>query len=132
MVIQFFGTKTDSSRTGHEVLIKKGTEEIIDPVQSMKDYLSRAHSLITQGRDSPFFSHSQFHFRLLVQLNEPGYLARSFRPTEATAYVASGVETHVTRSLRRWRSEECFNERYVYPLSSTSATDKMLNTTLHS
>ena len=48
-MIKFFGIKTDSSRTGHEVLIKKGAEEIIDPVQSMKDYLSRTHSLITQG-----------------------------------------------------------------------------------
>ena len=95
MVIQFFGTKTDSSCTGHEVLIKKGTEEIIDPVQSMKDYLTHTHSLITQGRDSLVFLTLNSPFRGLsvadvadtlnkcvkeAELDEPGYSACLFRP----------------------------------------------------
>ena len=147
MVIQFFGKKTGFSCTSHEVLIKKGTKEIIDPVQSMKDYSSRRHSLITQGRDSPVFLTLNFPFSGLsaadvadmlnkwvkgAGLDEAGNSARSFRPTGATAYITSGIETHRTRSLRRWKSEECFNERYVYPLSSSSTSYKMLNTSPHS
>lgn len=146
MVIQFFGTKTDSNRTGHEVLIKRGTEDIIDPVKTMKDYLSRTQPLVDADGDSPVFLSLHAPYSALsaaavadtlnkcikeAGLDDSGFTARSFRPTGATAYyVTSGVEHHITRTLGRWKSEECFNGRYVYPLSAVSATDKMLNVSL--
>ena len=66
----------------------------------MKDYLSGTHSLITQGCDSLVFLTPNSPFSGLTAagvadtlnkcvkeagLDEPGYLARLFRPTGATA-----------------------------------------------
>ena len=147
MVIHFFGTKTDSSRTGNEIIIKKGTDGIVDPVKCVRDYMDRTHSVVTGGDQSPVFvtlraPHSALSASGVANiLNEciaeaglsgSGFSARSFRPTGATAYVSSGVENHITRSLGRWKSEECFNSNYVYPLSAVSATDKMLDAQLPS
>ena len=51
-------------------------------------------------------------------LKNSGFSARSFRPTGATAYVTTGVENHISRTIGRWKSEECLNSNYVYPLPS--------------
>ena len=113
MVIKFFGTKTDASRTGYEILIKRASETIIDPVQCMEDYLARTKSLVTDQDEGPVFISLKSPFTALSAsgvadtLNKciveaglkqtGGFSARCFRPTHATAYVSSGVEHHITR-----------------------------------
>ena len=111
----------------------------------MKDYLIKTSTLVVSGELSPVFISLRAPYSTLsasgvakilnecikeAGLSESDFSARCFRPTGATAYVSSGVEHHITRTLGRWKSEECFNTNYVYPLSAVSATDKMLDAQL--
>ena len=144
LTINFFGTKTDSSRTGHEILIKKSSDHIICPVKTLQAYLCRTEQFVKE-QNAPVFLTLNMPYAALsaagvadtlnksieeAGLKNSGYSARSFRPTGATAYVTSGVENHITRTIGRWKSEECFNSNYVYPLSSVSATDKLFSAKL--
>lgn len=144
LIVQFFGVKNDSQKTGFEIIIKGASDDLIDPVRCLHEYLDRTQRFVCDDNGPVFISLRRPHNQLSAPavsdilnsvireagLGDSGFSARSFRPTGATAYIQSGVEPHVTRSLGRWRSEQCFSERYVYPLSSVSATDKMLNVSL--
>ncbi|GFO17339.1 hypothetical protein PoB_004384400 [Plakobranchus ocellatus] len=60
----------------------------------------------------------------------PEFTARCFRPTGATAAVLGGVAAHTARSLGRWKTDDVFFNRYVFPLDPDSITDKMFSVKL--
>ena len=54
------------------------------------------------------------------------FTARCFRPTAASAAVKGGVPVQTARVIGRWVSQEVFFKRYLYPMTSGSATQKCL------
>lgn len=137
LVIQFFAVKNDADRHGFEIQVDPSSEPLRDPVSCLRCYINRTATNVSQSgpvfiTNSPPYrevSVSTISGMLRDSIREAGlsteFTPRSFRPTGATAAVLGGVAPHTARSLGRWKTESVFFERYVYPLSNDSITDKM-------
>ncbi|GFN95918.1 reverse transcriptase/ribonuclease h/methyltransferase [Plakobranchus ocellatus] len=144
MTVLFYGIKNDTDRHGFEVRIGRSECALTDPVLCLKDYIRRTNQNITARQNKPVFITLLPPFKALSAQSvgtilrqsiadaglDESFTPRCFRPTGATAAVVGGVEPPVARSLGRWKSEEVFASRYVYPLSTKSATDSILDAQL--
>ncbi|GFN91423.1 reverse transcriptase/ribonuclease h/methyltransferase [Plakobranchus ocellatus] len=144
MTVLFYGIKNDTDRHGFEVRIGRSECVLTDPVLCLKDYIRRTNQNITESQKQPVFITLLPPFKALSAQSvgtilrqsiadaglDESFTPRSYRPTGATEAVVGGVEPYVARSLGRWKSEEVFASRYVYPLSTKSATDSILNAQL--
>jgi|GEM_PF-5577106 len=143
MTVLFFGIKNDADRHGFEVQVDRVENVVICPVACMQAYLKRTENLVV-GDKSPVFISLVQPFKgvnaqtiasiLRESIKDAGlpdtFTARSFRPTGATAAVVGGVDPHTARSLGRWKSEQVFFERYLYPISQSSISERMFSAKL--
>ena len=63
----------------------------------------------------------------LAGLKDKGYGPKSFRPTGATAAVATGHDPEKVRKLGRWKTDSVFLEHYVHVIPNMNFTSDVLN-----
>ena len=140
--VTFFGIKNDADRHGMEVKIDPAEIPETDPVETVRLYLARTNNnIITRqsvfvtlndtGKGTSSSTVSQIILRKSIQdagLSEE-FTARCFRPTAVSAAVKlkGGVPVQTARVIGRWKSQEVVFERYLYPMTSGSATQKMFS-----
>ena len=105
VVITLCGIKNDSDRHGFEIKIDKASNPKVDPVACLKNYLDRTAGY-TSNTHGPVFlpctpPYLPISARVIAQcltdtisdagLEGLGFTPRSFRPSAATAAVASGL-----------------------------------------
>jgi hypothetical protein len=59
-------------------------------------------------------------------LGGQGFSAKSFRPTGATAAIAADTKPETAMEIGRWKTDQVFRQRYVYPLVKEDYTDEVL------
>lgn len=136
----FFGIKNDASRSGFEVNLPRGTDEKIDPVNALQDYMHRTSHVRPKG--GPVFLSLRAPYQALKSssiakilekaislagLDGHGYSAKSFRPTGATSAIDQGVNAEITRKIGRWKNSEVFFAHYVHSNAPSSFTDDIIN-----
>ena len=55
------------------------------------------------------------------------FTARCFRSAAASVAVKGGVPVQTAKVIGRWKSQEMLSERYLHPMTSGSATQKMFS-----
>ncbi len=139
LTIVFFGIKNDADRKGFEVCIPPGASNASNPVQCLRDYVSRTDS---QRPDSkPVFISLNAPFKgicsgtvsnilkeaiALAGLSDSEYTPRSFRPTGATAAIEAGCLPETAMQIGRWKTKEVFLNRYVYPKAPQNYTENVM------
>ena len=140
MTITFFGIKNDSSRTGFQVMVPKASDVLLDPVQTIKDYLCRTKTVRSQVVSPVFLSLNSPYKALSAQsvghvledsicdagLDRKVYSAKSFRPTGATVAIDKGIHPKTVMKMGRWKTETVFFEHYVHSRTPCSYTDNVL------
>ena len=134
------GIKNDSDRHGFEIKIDKASNPKVDPVACLKNYLdgtagytSNTHGPVFLSCTPPYLPISA---RVIAQcltdtgLEGLGFTPRSFRPSAATAAVASGLDPNTTQQIGRWKTKEVFFECYVYSITKRDFTDKILDSNI--
>ena len=137
--ITFFGIKNDAARTGFEVQIPRSSNDKIDPVQTLQDYIARTESY--RPADGPVFLTLRSPYKALeassvakvleesislAGLSGQGFSAKSFRPTGATSAIEQGISPEVVRKVGRWKNAEVFFEHYVHARTPDSFSDNVL------
>ena len=61
-----------------------------------------------------------------VKLGGQEYFLRSFRPTGVSAAVKADTKPETAMKVGRWKSDQIFLPRYVYPLVQDSYRDSVL------
>ena len=59
-------------------------------------------------------------------LNPQEFSAECFRPSAATTAVLSGCDPNTTRVRGRWKTDSAFYGNYVYPISRSNISDKII------
>ena len=140
LTLVLFGIKNDASRTGFEIKIPGGSQPMVDPVACLWCYIDKTEphrppsKPVFMALKSPYSAIAPATVAKILQkaieragLGGQGYTARSFRPTGATAAIASGCLPETAMQLGRWKTKEVFFNRYVYPRAPDSYTDDVLN-----
>ncbi len=141
MTVRFFATKNDSTRTGFEVCVPPSREPQVDPVQCLHVYIDRTQS-VRLADGAPLFLSLRQPFGAigsatiaqilnraidLAGLDKTMYSAKNFRPSAATAAVASEVPIETAMQLGRWKTREVFLNHYVYPRAPADYTSQLLS-----
>ena len=94
----------------------------MDPVKTLRDYIERTEHM-RPVEDKPVFLSLRTPYKALgsgtiakllgqainlAGLGGRGYSAKSFRPSAATAAVASKVPSETAMQLGRWKTKEVF------------------------
>jgi hypothetical protein len=114
--ITLFGIKNDRTRSGFEVRLPGGSNSEVDPVGTLKTYMTRTESQLSAVKEQgcPVFLSLKPPFHgirsaaisqilneaiKLAGLGGMGYSARSFRPTGATAAVQAGTKPETAMQI---------------------------------
>ena len=129
LLIRFHGIKNDASREGFAVDIPKCSDPLLDHVAALKSYIEATSQIRSKVDKRPVFLTLRKPYNALSSssvgsvlgdaiklagLGDKGYSAKSFRPSGATAAIASGCDANIARQIGRWRSQEVFEEHYVH------------------
>lgn len=140
IVVDFFGIKNDSKRTGFEVHLPAATNPKLDPCKTIQDYICRTASL--RGDDGAVFLSLNQPYKAidastvsdiltqaisLAGLGGQGFKPKSFRPAAATAGVQMKYEPAMLMKTGRWKSESVFFDHYVHAKNDPKFTDDILN-----
>jgi hypothetical protein len=136
--VTIFGSKNDTNRAGFQVMLPPHSVPQLDPVDTLRVYITRTASLRPPARpvflslNAPFAALTAVQIGrvlndaiTLAGLSGLGYSAKYFRPTGATLAVAAGVDPEVVRKAGRWKTSHVFYEHYVHsrtPAALTEAT----------
>lgn len=144
VTVLFFGIKNDTNRQGFEVRVD-GTESNADPVKCLKHYCDRTAEHAKEANDAVFLTltppfkalNAQSVAQILRKsISDAGlppdqYTAKSFRPSAATAAIASGCNPNITRLRGRWKTESVFFNHYVYPVTEqTNMTHEIMTSNI--
>ena len=136
--VTFFGIKNDTSRKGFVVHLPPVTNSAISVVDCLQVYIDRTQvqRLCVPGKPlfisltAPYkaISSSTVANQLTKAINlagmgGQGFTAKSFRPSAATAAIASGCDPHVARKVGRWENAEVFFGHYVHSKPSHDYLD---------
>lgn len=142
LTLKMFGIKNDTDRKGFEIRVEKSSIQKCDPVQTLKDYMTRTAKKVvpkavfvkTNSPNDPISARGIAEI-LRAAIKEAGlsdvYTPRCFRPSAASAAVKAECNHESIRQLGRWKTREVFYENYVYPLTQTDTTDKILKSELN-
>jgi integrase len=140
MLISFFGTKNDSTRTGFEVHMPPSTDAEVDPCLTLREYITRTDN-IRPKPDNPVFLTLKKPYRALdastisdimnesiklAGLSDKGYTAKSFRPTGATVAIETKQNPAQVMKTGRWKTESVFFDHYVHAKNLDSYSDSVL------
>jgi hypothetical protein len=129
MSVTFHGGKNDYHRDGFTIKIPPASDKQLDPVSTIRDYMTRTGlQRLTSLDQAVFLTLVKPYHGLsstgiasvlqeaigLVGLAGQGFTAKSFRPTGATHAVATGCDSNVARQVGRWKSHSVFEEHYVH------------------
>lgn len=138
--IKFFGIKNDAKRTGFEVVLPRGSNSKLDPVQALQDYIDRTDSC--RPPDKALFLTLRPPFKALeassvakildesislAGLGGQGFSAKSFRPTGATSAIEKGINPEIVRKVGRWKDAEVFFAHYVHARTPDNFTDEVIS-----
>ena len=138
IVLYLHGVKNDYSRDGFCVCVNLASDPAICPVRTLEDYLERTSGA---GHKGPVFVSLKDVYKpitvtvilgtlnkaiKLASLDSKVYLAKSFRPTSATAAVEAGLVLDQVRAMGQWQCQETFEHHYVHALPDKAFTDKVL------
>ena len=137
--ITLMGIKNDRNRTGFQISLPKHENSILDPVQTLADYIESTEHLRTDK--GVFISLNKPHKAIsaaaiakildkcitLAGLDGMGYSAKSFRPTGATRAIEQGIDPDIVQKMGRWKSTEVFREHYVHTRTPASFATAILN-----
>ena len=143
LTLKLFGIKNDSDRKGFEIRVEKASTEKIDPVSTLRAYITRSAKKEVPD-DAPIFVKATAPYEpitargisdiLRTAIKKAGlsdvYTPKCFRPSAATAAVKAGCDHESVRQLGHWKTREVFYANYVYPLPQADMTDKILNSDL--
>ena len=133
----FHGTKNDSDRSGFSVHLPAGTQAIIDPINTLKSYITRTQHLCPKDSNPVFLSLNRPFKAIsasivskilceaisLAGLNMSDYSAKDFRPTGATYAISQGFNPDTVMKLGRWKTRSVFFEHYVHSVTTDSYVD---------
>jgi hypothetical protein len=139
VLLTIFGSKNDTNRAGFKVTLPPHSVPKLDPVQTLRDYLSATAHLRSPILKPVFLSLVRPFAALtspqvgavlneaihLAGLSGKGFSAKFFRPTGATLAVEAGIDPEVVRKTGRWKTSHVFYEHYVHsrtPAALTEAT----------
>ena len=141
LTLVLFGIKNDSDRKGFEIRVEKSSDPKCDPVQTLKDYMTRTSK---KGTPEALFIKTTSFDPLSARgvsevlrnaIKRAGlsdlYTPRCFRPSAASAAIKTGCDHESVRQLGRWKTREVFYENYVYPLPKSDTTDKILTSDIN-
>ena len=141
LTVTFHGIKNDYHREGFTIKIPPASTPEVDPVQTLKDYMTRTSTARLCSTDDavfltlvkPYHGLSSQGIASVLQeaiglagLSGQGFTAKSFRPTAATQSVASGCDSNVARQVGRWKSHSVFEEHYVHVVVPENFVDKLV------
>lgn len=142
MRITFHGIKNDTSRSGFEVIVPPATNAILDPVQTLHDYIDKSMSCRRKSANvnavflslySPYKALSAQTIASILKdsivdagLDRNMYSAKSFRPTGATVQIDKGVEPKTVMKMGRWKTDTVFFEHYVHSRTPSTFTDNIV------
>jgi integrase len=124
--IRLHGIKNDTDRSGFEVVLPAAKDACIDPVKTLKDYITRTNNLRSLNNRAVFLTlrepftaiKSDTVGNILCQAIKlaglQGYSAKDFRPTGATVAINNGVDPKIVQRLGRWKTDSVFFEHYVH------------------
>lgn len=139
--INFHGIKNDTTREGFVVSLQPHSNKKLDPIQTVKDYITKTQPLRESVMGSPvFLTLTEPIHALSAQgvatvlskaiqlagLGGQGYSAKSFRPTGATAAVDIGFDPDQIMRVGKWKSREVFLEHYVHSRTPTEFVKQIL------
>ena len=142
LIIKLFGIKNDSDRKGFEIRVEKSSNRKCDPVQTLRDYMTRTAKTVapeaifvkTTTPHDPISARGIAEI-LRAAIKKAGlsdvYTPRCFRPSAASAAVYSGCQHESVRQLGRWNGRESFYQSYIYPLTQAHTTDRILKSELN-
>lgn len=139
--IVFHGIKQDTDRAGFNVHLPPAVDTRLDPVLTLKDYISRTEVYRPVGQKPVFLTISPPYHAIssdtvsnvlkqaidLAGLAGQGYSAKSFRPTGATVAIDKGYNPKVVQRLGRWKTDTVFFEHYVHSRTQDSYTSDILS-----
>ena len=141
LTLVLFGIKNDSDRKGFEIRVEKSSDPKCDPVQTLKDYMTRTskngtpEALFIKTTSFDPLSARGVSEVLRNAIKRAGlsdlYTPRCFRPSAASAAIKTGCDHESVRQLGRWKTREVFYENYVYPLPKSDTTDKILTSDIN-
>lgn len=145
VTITFLGIKNDTSRSGFEVFLPRGSVDKLDPVSTLQCYMQRTNFMRQDAQGAVFLTLSKPYKALsasmiaqilcsmidTVGLAGQGFTAKSFRPTGASTAVALGYDPDKVRRLGRWKTQSVFLEHYVHNNIDKSYVNKMLSMPRH-
>ena len=147
--VTFLGIKNDSQRTGFQVTLPPNPDLKLDPVVTLRTYLSRTDSMrctttkpMRCTTTKPVFlslvrPYSAISASTVAQVLgkaigaaeafglAPGHRPKDFRPTSATRAVQLGFDTDDVQRLGRWKTRSVFLEHYVHNKIEESFTKMM-------
>lgn len=138
--IVFLGIKNDTSRSGFEVFLPRGSVPQLDPVSALQVYMDRTRTMRATANGAVFLTLTKPYLGVsarvvsqilssmivLVGLAGRGFTAKSFRPTGASVAVAHGFDPDKVRRLGRWKTPSVFLEHYVHNKIDNSYVDALL------
>ena len=142
VTVHFFGVKNDANKAGFEVRVEQTDNIFTDPVNCLKVYINKTAQVLHQLEKQPVFvtlkppcqgiSAQTVAHILNDSIKDAGlppsvYTAKSFRPSAATAAIVSGCDPNTTRVRGRWKNDKVFFSNYVYPISKTNISEKILS-----
>ena len=137
--VTFFGIKNDAQRSGFEVFLPRHATPVIDPVQTLSDYITRTQSV--RSDNAVFLSLKRPHKAVsaavigkvlkesmhLTGLSRQGFWGKTYRPTGATMAIHSGVDPHIVQKVGRWKCAEVFYQHYVHSQTPTEFASSVLS-----
>ena len=139
--IRFLGIKNDSDRSGFQCVLPPAEDTVIDPVQTLKDYINKTELVRSETTNSPVFLTLQRPYKHLTAtgiaavlstaikmagLAGQGFTPRSFRPTGAQAAVDNQTDPKTAQYHGRWRSESIFYTHYVHAKPPKDFSSKLM------
>ena len=136
--VTLFGIKNDTTRTGFEISIPRHSDELIDPVAAIEEYIKatsdmRSDGGVFIGLNKPYKAISAAAVGKVLEeaiglagLAGMGFTAKSFRPTGATKAIERGIEPEIVQKVGRWKSTDVFYQHYVHSRTPVEFTDAIL------
>lgn len=121
-IVTIFGAKNDTDRAGFQIRLPKHDVSKLDPVRTLKDYISRTQKNRCK-RTKPVFISLVKPFEVLsaqqiseilnlsivlAGLDGKGFSAKLFRCTGATAAIEGGQNAEIVRKMGRWKTSHVF------------------------
>ena len=140
MSIKLLGTKNDTQRKGHEIVLPPASNKVMDPAQCLMVYIERTTLERQIAPGCPLFVTLNKPYKAisaktvadvlsqgiqLAGLDGQGFSAKSFRPTAATVAVESWCNPEIAQQVGRWASPAVFFEHYVHSKPPPDFLDKL-------